>query len=117
MNMDDYEVECAKEWGELSSAAREVLRCLCRHGPTYDGDVPSKSGRDELIIKQLAAKIVMGDQWIGSRQGKRPRPVAEEGYQAATYRGRTVWRVGEVEPKKEIVRKLVGDASLVRDRP
>lgn len=32
----------------MSSAAREVMRCLFLHGPTDDGDIPSKGGRDEL---------------------------------------------------------------------
>ncbi len=32
----------------MSSAAREVLRCLFFHGPTWDGDIPSKTGRGEL---------------------------------------------------------------------
>lgn len=33
----------------MTSAARDTMRCLFFHGPTLDGDVPSKSGRDELF--------------------------------------------------------------------
>jgi len=67
-------------WRDLSGAARDTLICLCRKGPTWDGDVPSKSGRDELLTKRLAAKIVLAK--------------CEEGYQAATYLGAKVWKAG-----------------------
>jgi hypothetical protein len=33
----------------MPSSAREVLRCLFLKGPTWDGNVPSKNGRDELV--------------------------------------------------------------------
>ncbi len=33
----------------MSSAARDVMRCLFFHGPTWDGDIPSKAGRGELF--------------------------------------------------------------------
>jgi len=32
----------------MSGGAREVVRCLFLHGPTWDGNIPSKRGRDEL---------------------------------------------------------------------
>jgi hypothetical protein len=64
----------------LSGAARETLTCLCKNGPTYDGSVPSKSGRDELLQKKLAAKIVLAN--------------CDFGYQAATYLGCHVWKSG-----------------------
>lgn len=32
----------------LSSAERDVMKCLFFYGPTWDGNVPSKSGRDQL---------------------------------------------------------------------
>jgi hypothetical protein len=38
----------------MSGAAREVLRCLFFHGPTWDGDIPSKVGRRELVDLGLA---------------------------------------------------------------
>lgn len=33
---------------DLSGGARETMRCLFFHGPTGDGDIPSKMGRGEL---------------------------------------------------------------------
>lgn len=47
----------------LSGNAAEVLRCLFFHGPTWDGNVPSKSGRDELVSMGLAARG-KGWQWL-----------------------------------------------------
>ncbi len=38
-----------KEIHGLGSAARETLRCLFFHGPTQDGELPSKTGRDQLV--------------------------------------------------------------------
>lgn len=103
-------------WAELSGTAKDTLVCLCKHGPTWDGDVPSKSGRDELLSKGYAAKICMGDQWQKVQRGRLEQMShAEEGYQAATYFGRRVWKNGYVEPRKDIVRMLVGDASQVRN--
>lgn len=51
----------------MSSAARETLRCLFFHGPTWDGDVPSKQGRDELCHLGFAERG-FGWQWL-TRQG------------------------------------------------
>ena len=31
-----------------SSAVRDTLECLFKHGPTWDGNIPSKSARDGL---------------------------------------------------------------------
>ena len=47
----------------LDGAAQDTLRCLFLHGPTWDGDVPSKGGRDELVRLGLASR---GDgyQWL-----------------------------------------------------
>lgn len=33
----------------LSSGAKETMRCLFFHGPTWDGNIPDKAGRGELI--------------------------------------------------------------------
>ncbi len=51
----------------MSSAAHDTLRCLFFHGPTWDGDVPSKSGRDELVDLKLADRMD-GWQWL-TREG------------------------------------------------
>jgi hypothetical protein len=37
----------------LSGAELEVIKCLFFHGPTWDGNVPSKSGRDRLCKRGL----------------------------------------------------------------
>lgn len=47
----------------LSGSAADTLRCLFFHGPTWDGNVPSKSGRDELVGMGLAARG-NGWQWL-----------------------------------------------------
>lgn len=93
MRKDEWLEPYKTMWDALSGAAKDTLVCLCRHGPTWDGDVPSKAGRDELIEKAMAAKIVLKNN--------------EQGYQAATYKGSHVYRAGYVEPRKDIVRKLV----------
>lgn len=51
----------------MSSAAREVLRCLFFHGPTWDGDIPSKSGRGELYDLKLCDRLE-GWTWL-TREG------------------------------------------------
>lgn len=47
----------------LASNAADTMRCLFFNGPTWDGNVPSKCGRDELVSMGLAAR---GDgyQWL-----------------------------------------------------
>jgi hypothetical protein len=47
----------------MTSAAREVMRCLFFHGPTWDGDIPSKSGRSELC-KLGYAHHEFGFAWL-----------------------------------------------------
>jgi hypothetical protein len=85
-------------WDTLPANAREVLMQLCKHGPTYDGDLVSKSGRDTLLDTNLAVKMVMGDDWSYTRRDLNlKRPQCEEGYQAATYRGLRVYKYGHVE--------------------
>lgn len=37
-----------------SGAVRDTLRCLFFHGPTWDGNLPSKSARDALCRLGLA---------------------------------------------------------------
>lgn len=48
---------------QLTAQAADVLRCLFFHGPTYDGNVPSKTGRDELVDMKLAQRA-QGWQWL-----------------------------------------------------
>lgn len=42
---------------KLTGAAQESMRCMFLHGPTWDGNIPSKSGRDELFDLKLATRI------------------------------------------------------------
>lgn len=44
----------------ISGAERETLWCMFLRGPTWDGDLPSKSGRSDLIDKGYAER---GDGW------------------------------------------------------
>lgn len=116
--MDEWLLPYKQDWDALSGAARETLICLCKHGPTWDGDVPGKSGREELFIKKMASPCVMGDQWRSSRNGKGWRPQNEQGFSCATYLGSHVYRAGYLEARKEIVRRAVGadNAAFVRNR-
>lgn len=41
----------------------DTLLCLFLHGPTYDGDVPSKTQRDELFDAGLISRS-QGFQWL-----------------------------------------------------
>ena len=50
----------------VSGSAREVMRCLFFHGPTWDGDVPSKSGRSELVDLGYAERG-HGWQWLTTK--------------------------------------------------
>ncbi len=38
----------------LASNEIEVMKCLFFHGPTWDGNIPSKMGRDSLCDRGLA---------------------------------------------------------------
>jgi hypothetical protein len=51
------------KFAPLSGAAREVMRCLFIHGPTWDGDIPSKNGRGELVGAGLA-EHAFGFAWL-----------------------------------------------------
>lgn len=63
--------------GPLSGAEVDTLVALVERGPLWDGDVPSKSGRDGLLQKGYAVCIVVNGQ---------------DGYQAATYAGRDAYK-------------------------
>ena len=51
---------------ELQSNARETLNCLFMNGPTYDGDLPSKTGRDVLVDIGYAARAG-GYNWLTTK--------------------------------------------------
>ena len=70
-----------KSFVTISKTALDTLEALLIKGPTWDGDVLSKAGRDELLDIKLAAKIIAGND------GGFP----DYGYQAATYLGARVY--------------------------
>lgn len=99
-DIPDYEAAARAVWATLTGAEKDVLIALCKHGPLWDGDVPSKTGRDALVGKGLAARIVIKD--------------CQGGYQAATAHGGNVYRWGFRGPRRAIVGKLVGNIDLVK---
>jgi hypothetical protein len=60
----------------LTSGEKDTLVALVEYGPLWDGDVPSKVGRDSLLQKDLAIRVVVK---------------GEDGWQAATYKGRDMY--------------------------
>lgn len=61
----------------MTGAEIDTLVALIEYGPLWDGDVPSKCGRDALVAKGLAAKVIVR---------------GEDGWQAATYAGRDAYK-------------------------
>lgn len=61
----------------MTGAEKDTLIALVESGPLWDGDVPSKAGRDALIAQNLAVRVVVK---------------GEDGWQAATYAGRDAYR-------------------------
>jgi hypothetical protein len=61
----------------MTGAELDTLVALVECGPLWDGDVPSKSGRDCLIDAGLAVRVVVAGQ---------------DDYTAATYAGRDAYR-------------------------
>lgn len=73
---------------ELTGRQIETLVALVENGPLWDGDVPSKTGRDELIAQGMAVRVVVSMQ---------------DGYTAATYAGRDAYmaRYGREDTMRE----------------
>ena len=61
----------------MTGAEKDTLIALVERGPLWDGDVPSKSGRDSLLAQGLAVRVVVK---------------GEDGWQAATYAGRDAYK-------------------------
>jgi hypothetical protein len=61
----------------MSGAEIDTLIALVECGPLWDGDVPSKAGRDSLIAQGFAVRVVVK---------------GEDGWQAATYAGRDAYK-------------------------
>lgn len=71
-----YEQQAKTVYQLLDGSARDTLVALIKQGPLWDGDVPSKVGRDTLVYLGLASKVVVNGM---------------QGYQAATNLGFDVW--------------------------
>lgn len=63
---------------EMSQSEKDVIMGSFEHGPLWDGDIPSKSGRDSLLDSGFISKVVVK---------------GEEGYNACTYKGARAYRV------------------------
>jgi len=62
---------------EMTGAEIDCLVALVEKGPLWDGDVPSKRGRDSLIDNGLAVRAIVS---------------GADGYTAATYAGRDAYK-------------------------
>lgn len=69
---DDYEVATYALNRIMPDSEREVLGQLVKHGPVWDGDIISKSARDNLLTWGLASRACFK---------------GEQGYTVANYRG------------------------------
>ena len=65
---------------EMEPHERDVIRCAYRKGPLFDGDVPSKTGRDMLLEDGFIAKVVVK---------------GEDGFNACTHKGAWAYRLLE----------------------
>lgn len=54
---------------DIPDNALDTLLCLWLHGSTWDGNVPSKAGRDWLVDRKLAARDD-GWQWLTEAGGR-----------------------------------------------
>lgn len=46
-------------WESFDGGERDTFHALMRHGPVWDGDIPSKTGRDELLTLGLAVRCCL----------------------------------------------------------
>ena len=74
-----YEMAAFTVWHKMTGGHRETLKGLVIAGPVYDGDIVSKSCRDDLIEWGLASRACV----------KR-----EQGYTIANYVGWDVFQIG-----------------------
>lgn len=81
----EYDVAVFALHHAIRASHGESLMQLVEHGPIWDGDVISKSRRDDLIRWRLATRVCVK---------------GEQGFTAATYRG---WAVhyGGLKPRPE----------------
>jgi hypothetical protein len=70
-------IEMAEIEEQLDGAAIDTLHALFVNGPLYDGDIPSKRGRDFLVENDLVARITVK---------------GEAGYNACTHFGDKMYK-------------------------
>jgi hypothetical protein len=85
VNVDYFNAEEIKEACEMiirvqamTGDEQDVINSAFKTGPLWDGDVPSKSGRDTLLWDGFISKVVVK---------------GEEGYNALTYKGSSAYRL------------------------
>lgn len=64
----------------MDGGERDCLRAAYRNGPLFDGDVPSKAGRNSLLEKGCMAKVVVK---------------GEDGFNVCTHKGAWAHRLIE----------------------
>ncbi len=82
----------------LNGAEVDTLVALVEQGPLWDGDVPSKTGRDRLIDRGLATRVVVK---------------GEDGWTAASYTGRDAYRA--LYPGPDGPAETIKQAMLMRN--
>lgn len=80
---DGYFTYGAIVWDALDPGLREQLKQLLFQGPVWDGNVVSKTARDELMHYGLATRCCF---------------MGEQGYTAATYIAYSVFKQGSGTP-------------------
>ena len=73
---------CAQD---LTGAEIDTIKAAYLKGPLYDGDVPSKSARDELVSSGFMEKVIVR---------------GEEGFNACTYKGAELFRLLSVKEQE-----------------
>lgn len=81
----------------MTGAEIDTLVALVEHGPLWDGDVPSKSGRDALLSSGLAVRIVVR---------------GDDGWQAASYAGKEAYKA--IYPGPEGPADTISEARINR---
>lgn len=91
----------------MTGGEKDTLIALVERGPLWDGDVPSKVGRDSLIAQGLAVRVVVK---------------GEDGWQAATYAGRNAYKAmfpgpdGEADTIKEARANRLSRRAIIKAR-
>ena len=73
-----WAVELIVRVERMGGDERDTLLCAFNKGPLWDGDVPSKSARTQLVEEGFMARVVVK---------------GEDGYNACTYKGAWAARI------------------------